>query len=118
MLNSITKRLRHLDSLIKSKATGTPKELAHKLGISERAWYKLRDQLISECEVPIAYCKINRTYYYIDVGSFIIGFQKMSESKRENISAGGIPVTIDNLGEGLKEIWLQNNIGPILQFHL
>lgn len=57
-------RIEQLDQLIKLNATGSPKELAFKLGISERAWYTLRDELIHEFGFPISYCRRKKTYYY------------------------------------------------------
>ena len=45
-------RLQQLDQLIRMKATGTPAQLAQKLGISESAWYKIRDELIQDFQYP------------------------------------------------------------------
>ena len=90
MLWKYTERLNQINYLIKQKATGCPKEFAQKLGITERAWYKLRDSLIHDLELPIAYCPIKRSYYYTEEGSFEIGFKKLSENKKSNISGGNI----------------------------
>ncbi len=59
-------RIEQLDQLIRLKSTGTPKQLAKKLGISESAWFKLREELITEFGFPIAYSRRAKTYYYKD----------------------------------------------------
>ena len=59
-------RLQQLDQLIRMKATGTPTQLAEKLGISESAWYKIRDELVQDFSVPIQYCKVRKTYFYAE----------------------------------------------------
>ena len=59
-------RLQQLDQLIRMRATGTPSQLAYKLGISESAWYKIRDELIQDFSIPIDYCKVRKTYYYLE----------------------------------------------------
>ena len=55
--------LQRIDHLIRTRATGTPSQLAERLGISERKMYRLvgdfRDQ-----GFPIAYDKQADTYYY------------------------------------------------------
>ena len=71
LLNLILK----LNYLIKSKSTGTPKELAEKLEISERSLYDYIS-LLKQFQAPIKYSKIMRTYYYIEKGDFEIGFKK------------------------------------------
>ncbi len=63
-LASYIHRIEQLDQLIRLKSTGSPKQLAAKLGISERAWYQLREELVHEFGFPISYCRRNRTYYY------------------------------------------------------
>jgi hypothetical protein len=72
----LQQRMEYLNYLLKNKATGTPRELATKLRITERAWYKFRDQLINDLQLPIAYCPKQRTYYYTEPGSFEFGFKK------------------------------------------
>ena len=68
-------RLQQLDQLIRMKATGTPAQLAEKLGISERAWYKIKDELVQDFSIPIAYCKVRQTYFYeeesVNLGDFL-----------------------------------------------
>jgi hypothetical protein len=88
MLWKYTERLKHINQLIRTKATGCPKELAAKLGLTERAWYKLRDELINDLNLPISYCPIIRSYYYKEEGSFEIGFKKLTEDRTTDISGG------------------------------
>jgi predicted DNA-binding transcriptional regulator YafY len=87
-MHKLTHRLMYINSLIRQKATGTPTELAEKLGISERSWYKLRDELINDLGLPIAYCSFRRSYYYTEEGTFEIGFRRLSPEKTERISGG------------------------------
>jgi hypothetical protein len=90
MLCKYTERLEHINYLIKQKATGCPKELAQKLGITERAWYKWRDLLVNDLGLPIEYCPIKRTYYYTEEGTFEIGFRRISYTQKSKISGGSI----------------------------
>ena len=68
------KKIEQLDGLIKRKATGTPEDLAQKLGISPASWYRLRDQLVNGFGFPIEYCPVKRTYFYTEEGTFTFGF--------------------------------------------
>ena len=92
MILKITERLSYINHLIKLKQTGSPKEFASKLGISERCWYKLRDELINDLELPIAYCNYRKTYYYSVDGSLEIGFKPLSSEKTEKITGGFSPL--------------------------
>ncbi len=58
--------VRRVDDLIKRKATGTPAAMAKKLGVSERTWYNLLEQLKLEYQFPIKYCRNRECYYYAD----------------------------------------------------
>lgn len=89
MLQKYLNRLNQIDYLIRNKATGTPIEMAQKLGISERAWYKIRDELINDLNFPIAYCSIQRTYYYTASGKFEAGFKYLTDTQKENLRGGG-----------------------------
>lgn len=55
--------LERLDQLIRQKATGTPFELAERLGKSEREVYRIISELRS-LGVKIAYCKKRQSYFY------------------------------------------------------
>jgi hypothetical protein len=53
-----------VDQLIRQKATGSPPQMAAKLGLSLRAWHYLRDELIEDLGFSIAYSRSRQTYYY------------------------------------------------------
>lgn len=55
--------LDRLHNLIQRKATGAPKELACKLGLSVRQVHKLI-ALMRSFGAPINYCSLRHTYYY------------------------------------------------------
>lgn len=55
-----------INDLICTKSTGTPRQMAQRLGLSERAWYYLLDQLRNDYGLPIAYCRFRQSYYYTD----------------------------------------------------
>jgi hypothetical protein len=88
MIKKYLNRLEQIDYLIRNKATGTPKEMAKKLGICERAWYKLRDELVNDLNLPIAYCSIQRSYYYTISGKFEVGFKYLTDDKKEKLQGG------------------------------
>ncbi|QLE00945.1 HTH domain-containing protein [Galbibacter sp. BG1] len=56
-------RLQRLHNLIEQECTGSPKELADKLHMSERMAYNLIEQLKS-LEATILYSRSRKTYYY------------------------------------------------------
>lgn len=89
MLWKICERLNYVNTLIKQKSTGTPKELAQKLGITERAWYKFRDELVNDLNLPIDYCPYTRSYIYTEEGNFEIGFRKLPKEETVNLNGGG-----------------------------
>ncbi|WP_445737410.1 HTH domain-containing protein [Mariniflexile sp.] len=56
-------RLQQLHQRIVQENTGTPKELSTLMNISERALYKLIEQL-KDLTAPICYNRCSNTYYY------------------------------------------------------
>lgn len=56
-------RLQQLNELIKQEVTGSPKQIATRLQISERAVYNLIEKL-KDFEAPVNYCRRRKTYYY------------------------------------------------------
>lgn len=56
-------RLQQLHHLIASERTGSPKDLANKLHISERLAYNLIEQL-KDFKARICYDRSRKTYYY------------------------------------------------------
>lgn len=73
MQKEIFHRLERIDQLIRIKATGTPTELAGKLGISERTVYEYLN-LMKELGAPIKFNSYRQTYYYDEEGMFNISF--------------------------------------------
>jgi predicted DNA-binding transcriptional regulator YafY len=66
-------RLQRIDYFIRTISTGTPKEFAEKLNLSERQLYKYLKNL-KELGVPIKYSKRRNSYYYSDNGFFAVKF--------------------------------------------
>lgn len=57
-------RLITLDKLIQRKATGTPKELANRLNISESTVYRLVRVLREDMGLSVTFCNKNKSYVY------------------------------------------------------
>ncbi len=82
-------RIERLDSLIRRKSTGPPKELARKLGISERWLYKLLGELKEELNCPIAYDQQRQSYVYEEKGKMFFGFQEtLPENEKRHVTGG------------------------------
>lgn len=56
-------RINLLDKLIQQRRTGTPQELARRLGVSESRLYVVLDELKLK-GAPISYCRQSKSYYY------------------------------------------------------
>jgi predicted DNA-binding transcriptional regulator YafY len=65
-----------LTELIEQRQTGSPTELAKKLGISERMVYKYIDDLKVEFNAPVKYSRSERTYYYDGEGHLHLFWEK------------------------------------------
>jgi len=65
-----------VDDLIGRQATGTPAELAQTLDIGERSVYRLIGKL-KRRNLPIAYCRLRRSYYYTTPGKLSITFEPL-----------------------------------------
>lgn len=83
-LHSYLNRIQRLDALIRQKRTGSPKELARKLGISERWLYNFLDEIKSELDCPIRYNRMKRSYVYEKPGKVLIGFWNVEELNSVN----------------------------------
>lgn len=81
----IFQRLSRIDYLIRIKATGSPSELARRLGISERSVYEYLN-LMKEFGAPIKFNNYRQTYYYEGDGSFNISF--LPKKKRNGTEPG------------------------------
>ena len=58
-------RLQQLHKLIEKERTGSPKELARKMNISERLVYLLLEYL-RDYSAQISYDRMRQTYYYLE----------------------------------------------------
>lgn len=83
----INKILR-INTLVKLKATGNPRELASKLGISERSLYEYIHDM-KELGAPIAFSYSHNSYIYYTDGELWIGFSKDFISKEEETMTFG-----------------------------
>lgn len=66
-------RIQQLDRLIRLRRTGTPAELAERLGLSESSLYNYLNYM-RESGAPILYSKKRKTYYYLYQVQFTYGF--------------------------------------------
>lgn len=67
-------RIQRIDQMIRRKATGTPKQLAKKLNISERLVYQSLSYM-REMGAPITYCPHSESYVYTKNVHFDVGFK-------------------------------------------
>jgi predicted DNA-binding transcriptional regulator YafY len=70
---TLLNRLKSLDYYIKMKVAGNARELAEKLGITERSVYNYLN-LMKSLGAPIVFSTSRQSYVYEDDGSFFIGF--------------------------------------------
>lgn len=76
---SILNRLELLDFLIRTKSTGSPKQMATKLNVGERAAYYYID-LLKSLDAPLKFDKEKNSYVYTENGEFHFRFKKVRES--------------------------------------
>jgi len=72
--------VQQLDQLIRLKATGTPKELGKKIGISRRQVYRVIENM-KRMGFPIAYCRHRKTFYYEMEVKFVFEVCVMDEKE-------------------------------------
>jgi hypothetical protein len=82
---ALLERLHTLDQLLRTRQTGTPEQLSTKLGMSRSSWFKLKDWLEFQLQVPIVYDKQLQTYYYSTPGHIFIGFQRKYSEKKQSL---------------------------------
>jgi predicted DNA-binding transcriptional regulator YafY len=56
-------RTRRLDTLIRKRATGSPDDLADRMGVSLATIYRWLKEL-KAFGMPVKYCRKRKTYYY------------------------------------------------------
>ncbi len=85
----ILERLQQLHHLIANENTGTPKELANRLRVSQRSVHLLIDQL-KDYEASISYSRSRKTYYYHEDFNFnvTISVTVMSNNEVTQIFGG------------------------------
>jgi len=83
-------KLDRLDSLIRRKATGNPRELAIRLEFSRSHLFRMLSFLRIEMNAPINYDKYISSYYYTYQPKFYLGFERdrFNETSIENVSGG------------------------------
>ena len=69
-----------VDQLIRLKATGTPDELARKLGLTRSTVYEIIECMKS-MDAEIKYCKTRKSFYYETDKVLAIGFVEKSKIK-------------------------------------
>lgn len=72
-MQKILNRLDRIDQLIRVKGTGTPAQLADKIGLSERSTYEYI-RLMKNFGAPVVYSRERQSYYYLQEGRFIVSF--------------------------------------------
>lgn len=92
-------RVQQLHTLLKRKATGTPRELAKKLKLSERQTLEYVREL-KDLGIPIAFCKHQKTYYYEKEVIFKFEFRTLSPDELQNLE-GGRSLCSQNLFQSL-----------------
>ena len=73
------KRIEHIDYLIYSRATGTPAELAHRLGISRSQLFQTMKTIRGDMRAPIYYSRNLQSYCYRDDVRFKCKFEPLQK---------------------------------------
>ncbi len=100
------RQLERLDQLIRMKATGSPKDLAGRMEVSERTIYNLIDSL-RMFGAEVCYCRNRGSYYYENEIKFRFDFVLREEDVEK--SKGGRSFL--NFFDGV-----QNFCGGVIQF--
>lgn len=82
-------QIEQLDQLIRMQATGSPKQLARKMGISKASLFRLFD-IMKQLKAPIKYDIYLQSYIYTSNVCFKFGFyaQEISYQKAMEINGG------------------------------
>lgn len=101
-------RYKQLHSLIKRGATGNAKELAYKMGITERQVYNYIQEL-RDLDIPIQYDTVHSTYYYEKPVhfEFFFGVLPLSDTELNQTEGGSIYFWEDVKNNCLTEILFQ-----------
>ena len=78
LIENIICRLKRIDRLVRLKATGSPQDLARRLGISISTLYEHMDTMKKVFGAPLRYCRKRRSYIYDEEGKLELTFKKTS----------------------------------------
>ncbi len=82
-------RVQKINRMIKSANTGSPKEFADELGISESHFHRYIEEL-QEMGIPILYSRSRKTYYYENNTELLLSYSLkiISEQGAKEIIGG------------------------------
>ncbi len=72
-MQELLQRLQRIDHFIRIRGTGSPAQLAEKLGIGERTLYEYLS-VMKRYGAPIKFCRERKSYYYDETGQFHVSF--------------------------------------------
>ena len=78
LIENIVTRLKRIDRLVRLKATGSPQDLASRLGISTSTLYEHMDTMKRVFGAPLRYCRKRQSYVYDEEGKLELTFKKNS----------------------------------------
>ena len=78
-------RMKRMDQLIRTKATGPPEEFSRKIGVCKSVLLDHINEL-KRMDAPIAYDRVRRSYYYVKDVRLIIDFRDKSIKGGKNFS--------------------------------
>jgi len=83
-------KLDRLDNLIRRKATGSPEELAQRMGLSRSRLFQILSFLRIEMKAPIRYNRYVCSYEYEYLPKFYLGFEhdRLNETAIDNVYGG------------------------------
>lgn len=81
--------LERVDQLIRLKATGSPKQLAERLQVSEATVFRIIETM-KEMNAPVCYNIASQSYSYTETAKFTCGFfvQELDADEERNLSGG------------------------------
>ena len=98
-LKKYLERIKRIDKLIRLRATGSPKEFAQKLNISESLLYATLSEM-KDFGAKICYDKVYNTYYYKNEQIEIdFSFKPLEKSEQQKIIWQKVPLQKYSSGE-------------------
>jgi hypothetical protein len=83
-------KLKRLDQMIRSKATGAPDDFAKHLGMSRSSLYEMLAFLKEEMKAPIIYDGYKPSYVYQYTPRFHLGFERLETIEKTGNYGSGI----------------------------